>query len=175
MNLKKLFTLGKELYALFFNHSDIHKMVYEFHATAGQPLLIMPTVPPEDRVRLRAKLIMEEAFETVSAMYGNDGALHIHHQQVQELLAVLKVNVDLPKVTDGCADLDYVVEGTRLELGVNGLPVAKAVHKANMAKFGPGSWKREDGKQMKPPSWTPPDIEAELEAQGWVRPSVASS
>jgi predicted HAD superfamily Cof-like phosphohydrolase len=142
-------------------------MVREFHFKGGQPVLLLPTVPSDERIRLRAKLVMEEAFETVAAMYGNDEALQAHHRQVQDILAVARVDVDLPKVADGCADLDYVVEGTRLELGINGLPIAKTVHAANMAKFGPGSWKREDGKQMKPPGWKPPDIEAELKKQGW--------
>lgn len=167
MQLNKLISLGRRVYALFFGYSDIHKMVREFHFKAKQPILISPMVPPDERVRLRAKLIMEEAFEMVGAMYGDDGALLVHKQAVQELLAKLPVDVDMPKVVDGGAELDYVVEGTRIEFGVNGLPVAKTVHTANMAKFGPGSWVREDGKQMKPPNWQAPDIEGELRKQGW--------
>lgn len=167
MKLKNLFTWAKRLYAAFTNYSDIHKMVREFHFKGGQPILLLPTIPPDDRVRLRAKLIMEEAFEMVGAMYGDEGSLAVHGQAVQEILERLPVKVDLPKVVDGGADLDYVVEGTRLEFGINGLPIATTVHKANMAKFGPGSWVREDGKRMKPPGWQPPDIEAELRAQGW--------
>lgn len=137
-------------------------MVREFMEAAEQPGLPAPTAPPDDRVRLRAKLIMEEAFETVGAMFGNPKALSSLGMRVQELLPAFNVYVNLTEVADGCADLDYVVEGTRLEFGINGLPIAKVVHASNMAKFGPGSWRRPDGKQMKPEGWEPPDIAAEL-------------
>jgi predicted HAD superfamily Cof-like phosphohydrolase len=62
------------------------------------------------------------------------------------------------------ADLDYVVEGTRLEFGIDGEPIAAEVHRANMAKTeGPVA---PDGKRLKPPGWTPPDIAGVLRKQG---------
>ena len=79
-----------------------------------------------------------------------------------------EIKVRLPEFIDATHDLDYVVEGTRLECGVDGAPIAAEVHRANMAKaHGP---MREDGKRLKPEGWTPPDIEGELVKQGWVRP-----
>ena len=73
--------------------------------------------------------------------------------------------VDLPALVDGLADLDYVVEGTRIEFGVNGTPVADEVHAANMRKAdGPVD---EHGKKRKPPGWVGPDIERVLREQGW--------
>ena len=62
-------------------------------------------------------------------------------------------------------DLDYVVEGTRLEFEIDGGPIAVEVHRSNMAKV--GGPVREDGKRLKPPGWTPPDIAGELRKQGW--------
>ena len=66
-------------------------------------------------------------------------------------------------VVQGCknigyalAGLDYVVEGARLEFGINGLPIADEVHRANMAKA--GGPKRADGKHMKPEGWTPHEV-----------------
>ena len=71
----------------------------------------------------------------------------------------------IPAFADALADLDYVIEGTRLEFGIDGWPIAQAVHKSNMAKV--GSKVREDGKILKGPDWTPPDIAGELRKQGW--------
>lgn len=141
--------------------------VRAFHIQGDIPVLDKPQVPPDERVRLRAKVIMEEAFETVMAMYGNSQTLGNIKEQVQDYLSQGPVQVDLPEVADGLTDLDYVVEGTRLEFGIDGDPLFETVHAANMRKFGPGSWKRDDGKQMKPPDWQPPDIAQALVNQGW--------
>jgi predicted HAD superfamily Cof-like phosphohydrolase len=63
------------------------------------------------------------------------------------------------------ADLDYVVEGTRQELGIDGPAVHAIVHAANMAKqAGPVD---ASGKKRKPEGWKPPDIAGELRRQGW--------
>ena len=72
---------------------------------------------------------------------------------------------NLVELVDALADLDYVVEGTRIEFGINGKPIADAVHAANMAKVGGGI--RGDGKINKPEGWQPPDIAGELRKQGW--------
>lgn len=78
------------------------------------------------------------------------------------------MNVDLVEFADALADLDYVIEGTRLEFGINGAPIAAEVHRSNLSKLGPnGPMLREDGKILKPPGWTPPDIAGELRKQGW--------
>jgi predicted HAD superfamily Cof-like phosphohydrolase len=55
-----------------------------------------------------------------------------------------------------------VVEGARLELGIDGAPIA-AVHEANMKKV--SGEVRADGKRLKPPGWKPPDINLELIVQ----------
>jgi predicted HAD superfamily Cof-like phosphohydrolase len=149
-------------------YTDVDAMVYEFHLKSPQLISQYPRTDIDDKiVRLRARLIMEESFETITAMYGYDDQFGELKAKVMALIDTTEVNVDLVGVVDGCADVDYVVAGTRLSFGVKGLPVAKTVHRSNMAKLGPGSWIREDGKQMKPQGWQGPDILGELITQGW--------
>ena len=49
--------------------------------------------------------------------------------------------------------------------GVNEAPIIAMVDNNNMAKHGPGSSIREDGKLIKPPGHKPPDIAGELKRQ----------
>lgn len=151
--------------------SQIRRQVQEFHRATDHPVVDRPLVPPEDRVRLRMKLVAEEAFEFLEAcLYlGAHRRSDAEFQEVKDLLRgiieVCPLDVDLPKAVDALADLDYVVEGSRLEFGVDGTPIAAEVHRANMAKV--GGPVREDGKRLKPPGWEPPDIERVLREQGW--------
>ena len=85
--------------------------------------------------------------------------------RAKNALSFASINVDLPKAIDALADLDYVVEGSRLSFGVHGDAIADEVHRANMTKMGGG--RDEHGKVKKPEGWTPPDIEKCLRDQGW--------
>lgn len=142
--------------------------VREFHQAMGLPMAETPAIPEEARVRLRAALIVEEALETLTALFSSDYGV-VNFGKLGDILHSLvrscPVNVDLPALADGLADLDYVVEGTRLEFGIQGAPIAAEVHRANMAKV--GGPKSPTGKQLKPEGWTPPDIKRELVKQGW--------
>ncbi len=144
----------------------VRDQVIEFHKAVGQPILETPQIPSAERVRLRARLIAEEFFETLSAMFTRDALrLNTLHENVQELIDTATIRVDLPELADGLADLDYVVEGTRLEFGINGEPIAAEVHASNLFKTsGPV---RADGKIGKPSGWCPPDIDWCLRVQGW--------
>lgn len=151
----------------------IREQVSEFHEVANQPILKVPTIPSDDRVRLRLRLIAEEVSEI---LYSSLSMTEDKFKELKTLLNTLidtsEVSVDIVELADGLADTDYVVEGTRLEFGINGPPIAAEVHRSNMAKFGDGCRFREDGKILKPPDWTPPDILGELKKQGW-KPSLA--
>lgn len=149
----------------------VRDQVIEFHLAMDQPILETPQVPPDARVRLRAALIAEEFFETLEAMIPFDPLSTITRELVVARAAVMwackeaAISVNLEKLADGMADLDYVVEGTRLEFGIDGRPIAAEVQRSNMAKAsGPVA---ENGKRLKPPGWTPPDIVGELVKQGW--------
>lgn len=149
--------------------TTIRDQVLEFHQAMGQPILPEPGIPYDARVRLRARLITEEFLETISAMFDvGEGRplnpeLRVLKKVAARLIESATVRVDLVELADGLADLDYVVEGTRLEFGIDGGPIAAEVHRSNMAKAGgPVS---PEGKRLKPPGWTPPDIAGCLESQ----------
>ena len=123
-------------------------------------------VIPDEKTRiLRAKLILEEALETVAAL---GVAVHVNGQEViEEGLAYTAPNeVDLKEVVDGGADISVVTIGTLIAFGVDDEPVLEEVDASNLRKFGEGSYRREDGKWMKPPGWTPPDIMGAID-KGW--------
>lgn len=152
--------------------SDIRLQVEAFHEAFGLPVLDRPTVPSTDRVRLKLALILEEMAELVCALQGLDASKAkalFASSGLLELINTFDPNVNLVDAADALADIDYTVEGLRLELGINGAPIAAAVQAANMAKLGPDGKPiyREDGKVIKPEGWTPPDIEGELRRQGW--------
>lgn len=144
-------------------------MVREFFAAVGQrqPGFGGAT---EAEVRLGLRLVAEEFFELLDAAYGKcrlgiDSRIERAWQLVQGVVADNDPAIDLPALVDATVDLDYVVEGLRVRLGVDGDPIWAAVHAANMAKStGPI---REDGKRTKPEGWTPPDVEGLLREQGW--------
>jgi predicted HAD superfamily Cof-like phosphohydrolase/flagellar biosynthesis regulator FlaF len=146
--------------------ATLRGQVREFHEAFGVASPDKPTVPDDDTVRLRLRLIAEEFFELLDACYefgGPDGSKAAVMMWIDDTRKSLRV--DLPAFADALADIDYVVEGTRLAFGINGKPIADAVHVCNMAKL--GGTKREDGKIEKPAGWQPPDVAGCLRAQGW--------
>jgi predicted HAD superfamily Cof-like phosphohydrolase len=143
--------------------SDLQEQVIEFHKLVGQPLVGSPTIPADERVRLRARLVAEEFFEVMRSLYGHHAGLNVSESTIEAVIRNSPTNVNLVELADGLADLDYVVEGTRLEFGIEGDAIAREVHRRNMQKRkGPV---RADGKIEKPPGWTPPDIAGELAMQ----------
>lgn len=145
---------------------NLREQVTEFHEAMRQPVLDRPQIPHDDRVRLRLRLIAEEFFELLDASLASTSAtkLSIAKENVKEAIKGV-LCVDLPELADALADIDYVVEGTRLEFGIDGAPIASEVHATNMAKL--GSSVRSDGKIQKPEGWSPPDIARLLREQGW--------
>lgn len=146
---------------------SIRANVAHFHRVTDNPVLDHPQVPPENRVRLRLRLIAEEFFEVLQATLSNDAKRDIDfvHGMLRALIDGHPIGVDLPSLADNLCDLDYVVEGTRLEFGIDGGPVLAEVQRANLSKV--GAPKREDGKTLKGPNYTPPDVARVLREQGW--------
>ena len=145
--------------------------VREFMQKVGQETPSTPVIPDEKTRLLRAKLILEEAIETIQAMgvevrlRDTEGHTGVVTVDPHELTFSIKGEVDLEGVVDGCADISVVTIGTLIAFGVDDEPILEEVDQANLRKFGPGSYAREDGKWMKPPDWTPPDILGVLERQ----------
>lgn len=154
--------------------TTLRGQVTEFHHMIGAPVLSTPRVPPDERVRLRLRLIAEEFVELLDASLGRPSP-HDHDawqlwnllgsQALLDYINKAPLAVNLPEFADALADLDYVIEGSRLEFGITGAPIAAVVHASNMAKQ--GGPVDEAGKQRKPEGWQPPDIAGELRRQGW--------
>ena len=141
--------------------------LHEFHQTFDQPIVERPQQPSEERVALRMSLIAEEFMELLTACGAHPTDMLSLSDRIEAIIGSLNGPFDMVEAADALTDIDYVVEGTRLEFGIDGAGIADEVHRANMAKAGPGSWRRDDGKIMKPDGWTPPDIAGELRRQGW--------
>lgn len=117
--------------------------VKAFHEVLDMPISSIPSLNiPEERIRLRSNLILEEYCELMNGIEEKN----------------------LVKIADGMADTIYVIIGAALEFGINLVPVWEEVQKTNMAKA--GGLLREDGKRLKPEGWEPPNIKAVLIKQG---------
>lgn len=158
------------------SNMSLHQQnVAEFMRLASQQLPEFPVLPTPGVRLLRARLIFEEAMETIEALgvdvylsNANDGNYQVCKDNVYIEIGGA---ADLVKIVDGCADISVVNTGALLACGVADLPVLDAVDYNNLAKFGPGHTKREDGKLIKPPGHKPPDFERILCGQGWIKPS----
>lgn len=109
---------------------------------------------------LRAEIIMEEARETAEALTG------LPWSYACDKTAEPKPP-DILLVADGCADIAVVTLGTAVTCGFDLTDVFWEVQTSNWKKLAPGATMREDGKLVKPPDFTPPDIAGVLRKQGW--------
>lgn len=114
------------------------------------------TPSPEERI-LRAKLIYEEALETIEAL-GIDFVLGKFIDAGEE-------NYNPEKVLDGACDLAVVTNGTLISCGLQYVfPEAlERVDQNNLTKVGPGAVWREDGKMLKPPGYKPVELKDLIE------------
>lgn len=71
---------------------------------------------------------------------------------------------DLVGIADGLADIVYVAFGTALAHGIDLQRVLEEVHRSNMSKLGEDGQPllREDGKVLKGPNYSPPNIASVL-------------
>jgi predicted HAD superfamily Cof-like phosphohydrolase len=134
------------------------EQVRQFHREVANS----PTSPAEPALRntvLRARLILEEAIETVVGLIGARIAAEAVLEAMHQFAAKHgdgQARPDLVEAIDGCIDLLVIAYGTLEDIGVDAEPFFDEVMRANMAKKnGPV---RADGKLQKPPGWTPPDI-----------------
>jgi predicted HAD superfamily Cof-like phosphohydrolase len=121
--------------------NDAQRMVQDFHEQFDIHVAPMPAAPDEPTQTLRSRLIQEEFEELQEAMQAGD----------------------LPAIAKELADLLYVVYGTAVSCGIDMEPVFKEVHRSNMSKV--GGYKREDGKWVKPPTYSPASLEEIIEIQ----------
>ena len=120
---------------------EAQKMVREFHKEFDIHVAESPGVPDGKTTALRERLIQEE---------------------FDELKEVMKAG-NLAGIAKELADLLYVVYGTAVSYGIDMAPVFREVQRSNMSKV--GGHKRDDGKWVKPPTYSPARIEPILDRQ----------
>lgn len=121
---------------------DVLAKVTEFHKKFKLPVGEWADNEDPSRPHLRFDLIDEEFIELNEALFDRHG----------DLLSV----PDKVAAADALADLMYVVAGAAVEWGIPLKEVFDEVHRSNMTKEGGGY--RADGKVMKGPNYSPPDI-----------------
>jgi predicted HAD superfamily Cof-like phosphohydrolase len=121
--------------------TDEQTMVQDFHRKFEILIQTTPTNLTDETKQLRVRLIQEEFDELKESM----------------------ATGDLASVAKEMADLLYVVYGTAVSYGIDMKPVFQEVHRSNLSKV--GGYKRADGKWMKPPTYSPAQLEPILEAQ----------
>jgi len=115
--------------------------VKEFHEAFDIAIASHPEVPDWATCRLRESLIEEEFKELKDAFMDQNIVL----------------------VADALADLLYVVYGTAVSCGLDMEPIFAEVHRSNMTKI--GGHKREDGKWIKPATYSPANIDQMIDDQ----------
>lgn len=124
--------------------------VAEFMSGVGQEVILKPTPPDFKLATLRFNLIYEELLELAEAMgLTIEGKLSVANSNEQ--------NINMIEIIDALCDLNYVVYGAAVSMGVDLQPYWNEVQRSNLSKIRDG-YKREDGKWMKGPSYSPPDI-----------------
>ncbi len=73
--------------------------------------------------------------------------------------------VDLAEIADDIGDIRFVNTGNALRFGIDMEPVQQLIDDANLRKFGPGGYRNEIGKWIKPPDFIPPDEEIAVEIE----------
>ena len=121
------------------------KDLRDFHEKFGLTINDTPTIPGDDVLQFRVNLINEEAEEFEQAAQARN----------------------LVEMADALADVIYVALGAGVSLGIDLEPVFEEVHRSNMTKVWSDGQvrRREDGKVIKPPTYSPANIAQELERQ----------
>lgn len=144
------------------------EQVREFHEAYGVAVRNHPTtgITPEERL-LRVRLVVEEALEFATAM----GCVVEVDAQFEWGVPEAEVSVhpdhpiDLVEAADALADLDYVLCGSALTMGIPHAAVVREVHRSNMSKLGADGkpiYREGDSKVLKGPNYSPPNIAAVL-------------
>jgi len=181
-------------------------------------------IPAMEIRQLRAKLIFEEAIETIDALGVEVGMLEgdTWYPYILDDDTIFRNNdkqTNLIGIIDGCNDIQVVTLGTLISCGVPDVPFQREVDESNLRKFEPpkcpkcniemyiitfnvdgqedawycptwdcagkgkgntklskeaGPYRREDGKWIKPPYWTPPNHQKILEEFGYEKEPTSS-
>ena len=111
----------------------------EFNNAFGIDYSGKPLIGDEEMSELRIRLLEEEVAEYAEAVRNND----------------------LVEVLDALGDIAYILAGTILNHGLQGVidDAFSEIHRSNMDKLvGGKALKRDDGKVIKPDGWKPPNL-----------------
>lgn len=129
--------------------SKNHRYVKEFHDTYNCYTAKDGVVefPSEDVRKVRFDILKEEWEEYIDAEEADD----------------------MVEVADALADMIYIAYGTALSYGIPLDEVLAEVQRSNMSKLGEDGKPiyREDGKVLKGPNFSEPDIKSILIKHGW--------
>jgi predicted HAD superfamily Cof-like phosphohydrolase len=138
---------GERIVPMYFSAGmRLMEQVKEFHLVFGHPVIPHPEIAPIERQSLRLALIEEELDELVKATTSRN----------------------IVGIADALGDLAYVIAGMALEYGIPLNEVVNEIHRSNMSKLGADGKPihREDGKALKGPNYTPPNIAHVLVTHG---------
>jgi predicted HAD superfamily Cof-like phosphohydrolase len=126
-----------------FEERSSHQVAIDkFMRLGGQEVPAKPTIPSLEVRKLRAKLILEEALETIEAL-GIQVEFKSDYQHDSITSADPGFNmiytdtglVNLKEIVDGCCDLRVVTTGTLTACGVNDIRPQELVDENNLDKF----------------------------------------
>jgi predicted HAD superfamily Cof-like phosphohydrolase len=151
--------------------------LHEFNNAYGIAELPSPGILSVDRMKLRIALIAEELLELcdasgfrvvikngLSIQQGADSAGHhvkiIYTLEDEESIGKDKHLPNIGEIADALGDLDYVIAGTATEMGIPHDAIVAEIHRSNMSKLGSDGKPilRDDGKVLKGPNYTPPNL-----------------
>lgn len=139
--------------------------VVEFHEAFGAPVAWSPKVPSPERRILRCKLLIEETLEFCQASGVSVSLNYLNGGFDEPTIELTGEDPNLVAAADALADIHYVTQGAALEWGIPLAKCVREVHRSNMSKLGEDGKPilREDGKILKGPHFTLPQLDKLLE------------
>lgn len=141
------------------NKRNSYERVREFMETFGHPVFDEPTeITDADWLHMRLELIREELGELYEAC-------GYETSEWDEVVPTRMMhNTDIVAAADALGDLEYVVNGMAVGMGIDLPEVVAEIHRSNMTKLAPDGKPiyREDGKILKGEGYEPPQLEKVL-------------
>lgn len=142
-----------------------------FHEAMQQTIGDVTAPDPTQDLGLRVRLIAEEFEELLVALEPKlkPGIVaDVEHWLSAYEMLLAKGEASDPRdgdapaeIADALADILYVTTGAGVAWGLLLQYIFDEVHRSNMAKA--GGEVRPDGKRLKPPGWTPPDVQGVID------------
>ena len=138
----------------------------------GQEVKPKPELPNKETLLLRAKLNFEETMELVKACGCNLFIMDKDGERYRLGSQNIFIDTDnfepnLVEYADGCADILVVTYGALSAAGIKAPELFEEINRSNMSKVWEDGTihKREDGKVIKPSTYSPADVKKVLENQ----------